>query len=737
MKQTCKTFIALVTVIVMLTGLVPLNVAAAADPSLIFEMDLSSYTNGDVSTIANSVSGGNSTITAGGSGVPELRQTTEGVSYLAFRRSDRTENLTGTSVKVVDSDIAAADALTVEAWVRAEGYNLSNKSGRIFGLGNDSNHFADVMIGVANNVYYKATGQVNTGQLGDAYQTLWQGDMGAYDEEWVHYVITREWVAGENGAGTWNIAIYINGGEKKVSAAYSVASRADESDKFLMIGAHKGGTAALWGDIADFRVYNEAADETKATELYNATVNNFHPGTYVPDTPDPDTPDPDTPDTPDPDTPDPDTPDTPDPDTPDPDTPDTPDPDTPDTPEEPDGILIIEEDMSMYTAGTSPTETEMFVKTCKEEDNFSNLKVLETTGSTSGETINYFQLKTDVYGSLNSYYGYKFPTAATEDLVLDINLSVNGTPESRGLRCGEDTIIHNLRSAPSATKDEFGFYNLRYTFIKNTNGKYVVTCYDLLDNNKVVMTTTTSLSTIAGLYCQQYVSRGNENTSMYMDISKYKLFRYLEPEVAETNGDTLKRVDDELIVTFSQKIDEQTLGNLSIKCGDDTVVTTNKEYDASSNTLTVSLIEYLDYDKEYKICIGGIKNKYGIAAAEDAYRAFTLPDREIEANSVVFKDSQGGVIDALGTNADISATVELSSDLLSGANARVFLLLYDESGIVRDAAMAGESAVGSQAAPFTARLSGGVTPKTGYKAKCFVWQLKDGINVPVKSAELK
>ena len=276
-----KKVLSLVIVAVMLLGIMPMGVMASGETEggLIFEMDLTNYDGVDVSKITNSVEGNSSTITSGvestaaNYAVPELGVTENGTKYLTMRRTDgETDSSKAMVVQVTDEAFEALDDFTIETWVRRDG--VSHDASRLFSMGNNvGTRYADAMDTGSGNIYYNGNGNAGT-------------DAGKYDayvakttykaEEWTHLVFTREWVAGENGAGTWKHAVYVNGNQCGSTVEEEVTERTSQPGRLIIGGLSDASPrAAYWGDIRTFKVYSKVLSSNEAMKNYKDSLFDF------------------------------------------------------------------------------------------------------------------------------------------------------------------------------------------------------------------------------------------------------------------------------------------------------------------------------------------------------------------------------------------------------------------------------------------------------------------------------
>ena len=358
--------------------------------------------------------------------------------------------------------------------------------------------------------------------------------------------------------------------------------------------------------------------------------------------------------------------------------------------------------------------------------------------SASGKTLKYIALGTDGTIVRDSFYGYKFPTAITDkEIALDLICQTVGIPASRSVRTGSVT-IHSMAKETGASADEFGFSHIRYVFTKASDGKYVVNGYDMLNSSDIpIVTKNTGLTSISDIKCQQYEFEANLNSGRYFNIAGFKVSEYASPKVntAETSLENVQRSANEMIVKFTVPVVRTSIKADSLKivdsAGKDVMfefMPLDKNHPVNNNvsqadTLGAKLVlkEYLKPGKEYTIKFSNLKSILGYTStANDSY-TFTAGGTGVKVNNVIFKNAGGSTINQL-TQEDtaVSATVNLVSEDGLTKNVRIFLAIYDESGMIYKLAE-NTGTIGSAANDLTVTLTD-IKVKNGSYVKCFVWQ---------------
>ncbi|MBQ7108734.1 MAG: Ig-like domain-containing protein [Clostridia bacterium] len=374
-------------------------------------------------------------------------------------------------------------------------------------------------------------------------------------------------------------------------------------------------------------------------------------------------------------------------------------------------------------------DTNMYLQSTFETTKPSTKDLTVKTATKDSKTLKYLQMGIDGSIVRDSYYGYTFPTPVTEeDVVLDLIFKLEGpTPQSRGIRV-ESNIVHNLMSAPSAQKDEFGYYHLRYLFERGTDGKYDVKVYDALKSlNTTIATTDANLASLKNITCQQYGGAAYLNKGTYFNIAQFKLTKVLSPKVDADNSnlDNISRSADEIVAKLSipaksESVTEDLFGITRTSDGAK-IKTELVSYDEETATVRLKLKEYLTSGEEYKLSFTGLESVLGDKATVNNSYSFTAGGTGIKTEGVVFKKGSEVITELETGTGDFSATASIASEEGNTENSvRVFLILYDDTGlIVSIAEQAGTAS--ATASPVTATLSG-QTIKQGYKLKCYVWQ---------------
>lgn len=646
----------------------------AQSDDLVFSMDLSAYSN-TTPVIKNAADAGSSDgITFKGvnntSGHPQLA-TFESVSgsttYLTFTDP---EDVTSDGRygafqigkdKLDDLGITNSTELTVEWWSNTYADNANKALGaKLFKYGTTSldKGFMEIYVDTSNKFSMRASGKEN---LATGWWEAASVSIAADLGSWHHYVWTRTWDETNN---YYRTTLYRDGEvvSSLSNACGGYKNEEDVSGAAFCVGGNYNGYNIYGGGIGMFNIYTKELSASEAASRYNSTKDRYTAPVQQ---------------------------------------------------------VLIEEDMSQYTVGAMPVGTKMFTQSRATEADMSDLTVREATSTNGVDTIKYIEISNGGASAKDTYYGYKFNPVFSESFVADINLQPVGlSPSSRALRWGKNTIIHDMRVALSAETDEYGFHNLRYLFIMGEDGKYDMTCIDRL-TGETIATKEDIASTCEYILCQQYNAPGQEK---YLNVSKFKVFRYTVPEISSHNATSLGLDDEYITIEFTEPLDEASVTSEAFVLENlDTsrvIATELDSYNAETSIVTIKLREYLDASNSYRLSVAGVCDMDGFAIGGDTNIDFTMPDEDSEVVSVVYKDSSDGVITALGSNKNISVNVTIENNTAMEKNYKVILLLLDAEGVVVDAA----AGIGSDESSITAALTGNVTVNEGYSAKCLVWE---------------
>lgn len=643
----------------------------------VFSMDLSAYSN-TAPVIKNAAAGGATDgITFKGanntSGNPQLAvydSTNGSTPYLTFTDP---ENVTNAGrygsfqieqSKLTELGITDSDALTVEWWGKtysgADGKPITSKVFK-YGWTSMDRGYMEIYSDPGKTFSMRASGNADATGWWQAANLSVAADL----DSWHHYVWTREW---NSATSQWTTTLYKDGAVvaalNGVKGGYKLPET--ESGTAFAIGSQYNGYNVYGGGIGLFNIYTRALGAAEAANCYAATKDSF----------------------------------------------------TAPLPK-----ILADDDLSAYTVGGQPTGTAMFTQSRTIEHDMSDLTVCETTDASGGK-LRYIQMANGGSSAKDTYYGWRFSPVFSESFVVDIDMQIDGiSPMSRGIRWGKSTIIHDLRSAPSAEVDANGFYNFRYLFLMGADGKYDMTVIDRL-TGATVATKADIGSTCEYLLCQQYDTPGN---GKYLNVAKFKVYRYTLPEIASHNGGSLTLDDEVLKLGFSEALSVDSVKDEAFTLTNSdtgrTVLTALDGYDAESKTVSLKLREYLDAENHYSLAVSGVQNEEGFAVADGTAITFTAPADEARVTDVTFKNAAGEPITALGTEKNVSATAAVYGSLMQTRTYTMYVLLRDAEGTVVDVAAGTAQGVGN--VNVSAALKGNVTVGEGYSVQCLVWENTD------------
>ena len=646
----------------------------AQSDDLVFSMDLSEYSN-TTPVIKNAADAGSSDgITFKGvnnsSGHPQLatfESTSGSTTYLTFTDPEdvtsdgRYGSFQIGKDKLDDWGVTNSTALTVEWWSNTYADSTGYSMGaKLFKYGTTSldKGFMEIYVGSGNTFSMRASGKEN---LATGWWEAASVNIASNLDSWHHYVWTRSWDETKN---YYRTTLYRDGEvvSSLSNACGGYKNDEDVSGAAFCVGGNYNGYNIYGGGIGMFNIYTAELSAAEASQRYLLTKDLFS---------------------------------------------------------EPVKQVLAEEDMTKYEVGESPVGTKMFTQSRATEGDMSDLTVREAVSTNGIDTIKYIEISNGGASAKDTYYGYKFSPVFSESFVAYINLQPVGlSPSSRALRWGKNTIIHDMRVALSAEIDEYGFHNLRYIFVMGEDGKYDMTCIDRL-TGETIATKEDIASNCEYILCQQYHAPGQEK---YLNVSKFKVFRYTVPEISAHNADSLGLDDEYITIEFTEPLDEASVTNDAFvleNMDTNRVITTELEsYNAETSVVTIKLREYLDASNSYRLSVADVCDMDGFAIGGDTSIDFTMPDEDSKVASVVYKDSSDSVITALGSNKNISVSVTMENNTAMEKNYKVILLLLNDEGVVVDAA----AGTGSDEAPITAALTGNVTASEGYSAKCLVWE---------------
>ncbi len=303
------------------TGMTPLSATtavSAADPNLIFDMDLSSCSTQNPQQVADK-SGANmvesfgylqwkdatSYVDPSESNKVEYGQIEgKGTPYLTFADYNAETNTTANdnralyvnfkASEIANRNIANANAVTIETWAKLDEDGQNGKYAQLFQWGCSSHYTPSNMYHTSFSVQFKTKASNNiqfypdragAHNGGGAEAKFLIGD--EYGGKWVHYAFVREYLEAKS---QWQITLYINGvptvqtkaettGRTNYTVPYTSTGGCDNEHypTTLMIGCvEKAANKSVAGSFATFKVYDDARTAEEVKSEFQKTRTNFY-----------------------------------------------------------------------------------------------------------------------------------------------------------------------------------------------------------------------------------------------------------------------------------------------------------------------------------------------------------------------------------------------------------------------------------------------------------------------------
>lgn len=201
----------------------------------------------------------------------------DGVKYLKFASHDGT-NLANrrsqVNVQFKDTSLTDKNALTFEAWARADWNGDTQNWGALASIGRTYKS------GGANDkvaLRFTTGGTIQLYPDREAHDTALDTNINfrSYEDVWAHYVVTREY---NETTSTWTTCGYVNGEQVSNTASLVKAmSKYDGAESWLAIGGATGadGERSFIGDIADFKLYTKALSADEVAANYAAEAGKY------------------------------------------------------------------------------------------------------------------------------------------------------------------------------------------------------------------------------------------------------------------------------------------------------------------------------------------------------------------------------------------------------------------------------------------------------------------------------
>lgn len=190
-----------------------------------------------------------------------------------------------------DLGLANAEALTVETWIRPNLNPNSWEGVYLFTIGGNTaatravealwhSRQDDRGVGInpdvqkQGNSYFISHGQATNLNSDDGSKNSY---MLGYNNQWIHLVMTREWIAAAEsapfGAGTWRTSLYVNGLKRstidtEVEERYNYAVTDSTGWNYLVIGGSQYSSQSWKGDLASFKMYDGVFSDEEVFAKY-------------------------------------------------------------------------------------------------------------------------------------------------------------------------------------------------------------------------------------------------------------------------------------------------------------------------------------------------------------------------------------------------------------------------------------------------------------------------------------
>ncbi len=376
-------------------------------------------------------------------------------------------------------------------------------------------------------------------------------------------------------------------------------------------------------------------------------------------------------------------------------------------------------------------------ETTSADNPIDNLSVGVATAD--GDTLKYVALSNAAptsSGSLegDTYLGFEFTedSQKNKSYILDVKMKAEESATSRSIRLstnGGADMIHNMNGGINGlSTDKFGFSHIRYRVAKGEDGAWGVKIYDRLDSNRLVSAGDGAPKDVKGFFCQQY--RGG-STSL-LKVAEYKLYIDTSPTVAEASKlKGISRSSDEAVISFAVPVNKSTVTkeNIVLERAADGKRVDFDIKEVTDTSVTLTLKEYLNVYTDYRLSLTGVASVLGHENPEDYGYVF-----KTGGNGITIGDIDEPVTFTLADDTKITELSESTTAIKgkvklggAGKKAKLYLVLYDEKGVIRDI---GSSPVIDISSDTPALKSVSLTTaavKPGYKARLFIWDKTDGI----------
>lgn len=279
------------------------------------------------------------------------------------------------------------------------------------------------------------------------------------------------------------------------------------------------------------------------------------------------------------------------------------------------------------------------------------------------------------------------------------------------------------------TKDKNGFYDLRFTYKKDSSGIYSITVSNInsdADGQTVIepknVTTAISSFQIVHIYPQDAI----QASSVMSEIGKIAVYVPNEADILYSNAGTLERNESEFFVAFSDDMDEESFGKSTFALKDAEGKYADIEflrYDAQERRAYIGLNEYLKYNSDYELSVSNVNTAEGKKAEISPYKITTKASK-ITAEFKGFKDEADNVVTTLNNISGLKADFSIENNSESSVKCRIALVIYNsENRVVKlilnddDGATVDNDGITK---PMSAEITNGDLPQ-GAKVKALAW----------------
>ena len=202
----------------------------------------------------------------------------------------------------------------------------------------------------------------------------------------------------------------------------------------------------------------------------------------------------------------------------------------------------------------------------------------------------------------------------------------------------------DVESFAEASRNANGFFDARYIYQKNADGKYTATLYNLNDSSYVPFTSTpkgdvTAVKNIRVLHMYPINQAAYENDRA--EIASIRIYKASEAFVLSSEG--YDAANNSVSVTFSDDIKTESVvpANISVaKVSNNASATVaSAEYNEATRTAVITFADKLAPNQDYEISFDGVVTVSGIAPGDFTFNAESA---EVGVDGdTVFKNQNG------------------------------------------------------------------------------------------------